>query len=59
MLVTNARQGSVSKSVLELAVSAQASYIITHNLRNFAGVESFGIEAITPAQLLMKMRELK
>jgi hypothetical protein len=25
--------------ILELAVSAQASYIITHNLRNFAGVE--------------------
>ena len=43
--------------ILELAVSAQARYIVTHNLRNFAGVESFGIEAITPAQMLMKLRE--
>ena len=45
--------------ILELAVSARARYIVTHNLRNFAGVESFGIEAITPAQTLMKLRELK
>jgi predicted nucleic acid-binding protein len=45
--------------VLELAVSANASYIVTHNLRNFAGVESFGIEAIPPAQMLINLRETK
>ena len=45
--------------ILELAVSAQARYIVTHHLRNFAGVESFGIDAITPAQTLMKLREIK
>ncbi len=43
--------------VLELAVAANVRYIVTHNLRNFAGVERFGIEALTPAQMLMKLRE--
>jgi len=45
--------------ILELAVSAKARYIVTHNLRNFAGVERFGIEAITPAQMLVKLRRDK
>jgi hypothetical protein len=44
---------------LELAVSANVRYVVTHNLRNFAGVERFGIEAVTPAQMLMKLRETK
>src|SRR5206468_2493346 len=43
--------------ILELAVAARARYVVTHNLRNFAGVEKFGIEAITPAQMLTKLRE--
>jgi hypothetical protein len=44
---------------LELAVTANARYIVTHNLRNFAGVASFGLEAITPAQMLLKLQENK
>lgn len=44
--------------VLELAVSARASYIVTHNLRNFAGVERFNIRAITPAEMLLKIQEV-
>lgn len=43
--------------LLELAVAAQAQYIITYNVRDFAGVEAFGLEAITPAQMLAKFRE--
>jgi putative PIN family toxin of toxin-antitoxin system len=43
--------------ILELAVAAKAQYIVTHNLRDFAGVEAFGLEAITPAQMLAKLRE--
>lgn len=43
--------------ILELAVAAQVRYVVTHNLRNFAGVEKFGVEAITPAQMLTKLRE--
>jgi hypothetical protein len=44
---------------LELAVAANARYIVTHNLRNFAGAERIGLEAITPAQMLLKLRENK
>jgi putative PIN family toxin of toxin-antitoxin system len=43
--------------ILELAVAAKARYIVTHNLKNFAGVESFGLEAIAPAQMLLKLQE--
>src|SRR5205807_3750667 len=41
--------------ILELAVAAEVGYIVTHNLRHFAGVERFGIAAITPAQILLKL----
>jgi putative PIN family toxin of toxin-antitoxin system len=34
--------------VLELAVSAGCSYIVTHNVRHFQGVERFGIHAVGP-----------
>ncbi len=44
--------------ILELAVSAGAGYIVTHNLRNFAGVDRFGIQAVTPAQMLLKLRDI-
>ena len=44
--------------VLELAVEAEAHFIITHNLRDFAGVEQFGLEAITPGDFLRRIREL-
>lgn len=45
--------------ILELAVSARARYIVTHNLKDFAGVEQFGIEVVTPAQMLIKLRATK
>lgn len=38
--------------VLELAVAAGARFIITHNIDDFRGSESFGIKAVTPAQAL-------
>jgi putative PIN family toxin of toxin-antitoxin system len=43
--------------ILELAVAANARYIVTHNVRDFAAAASFGIEAITPAQMLLKLQE--
>lgn len=70
-LATNGREHAISfrwrpflqdpddDFILELAVSANVRYIVTHNLRNFSGVESLGIETITPAQMLTKLRELK
>jgi len=44
--------------VLEVAVESESGFIVTHNLRDFAGIEQFGLEAITPKQLLEKPGEL-
>jgi putative PIN family toxin of toxin-antitoxin system len=41
--------------VLELAVAAQCEYLITHNLRDFAGAERFGVTALTPGDYLYRM----
>ncbi len=41
--------------VLELAVEAGCDYIITHNIRDFVGVEQFGLEAIKPKEFLQKI----
>ncbi len=38
--------------VLELAVAASAPYIITHNISDFAGSDTLGVRAITPASAL-------
>ena len=38
--------------ILELAVAAQARYIVTHNIRDFAGATDFGIAPIRPADFL-------
>jgi len=41
--------------VLELAVAAGCDKIVTHNTRDFSGVERFGIEVLTPAAFLQKL----
>jgi putative PIN family toxin of toxin-antitoxin system len=41
--------------VLELAVAAQASYIVTHNIRDFQHLK-FDVVAITPADFLKLLR---
>ena len=38
--------------LLELAVAAGASHIITHNTRHFRSAESFGVRALAPAAFL-------
>lgn len=44
--------------VLELGVEAGADAIVTHNLRDFRGVEEkFGIRVITPGAFLLELRE--
>lgn len=45
--------------ILELAVAAQATIIVTFNLKDFRGVESFGISAIKPAHFLAEIGEIK
>jgi putative PIN family toxin of toxin-antitoxin system len=45
--------------VLELAVTAQCQYIVTYNIKDFRGVEQFGIEAISAKDFLKKIGVLK
>ncbi|MDQ3813482.1 MAG: putative toxin-antitoxin system toxin component, PIN family [Armatimonadota bacterium] len=41
--------------VLELAVEAQCQYIISFNRRDFAGVEQFGLQVLTPQEFLREI----
>ncbi|MGH7719763.1 MAG: putative toxin-antitoxin system toxin component, PIN family [Gemmatimonadaceae bacterium] len=45
--------------VLELTVEAGAELIITHNVRDFAGTDRFGIEAVTPGEFLRRLRRIR
>jgi putative PIN family toxin of toxin-antitoxin system len=40
---------------LELAVAASASHIVTHNRRDFAGAEAFGLRVVSPSELLKEI----
>jgi putative PIN family toxin of toxin-antitoxin system len=41
--------------VLELAVEAGCAVVVTHNVRDFAGSEHFGVTAITPGEFLTRI----
>jgi predicted nucleic acid-binding protein len=41
--------------VLELAVAAKITTIVTHNIKDFKGIDKFGVEAITPKTLLERL----
>jgi putative PIN family toxin of toxin-antitoxin system len=44
--------------VLEAAVNGQVSAIVTHNIRDFAqAVPKFGLQALTPAQMILMMEK--
>lgn len=43
--------------VLELAVAAGADTIVTFNLKDFAGTETFGLRAVTPQVFLQEIGE--
>ena len=38
--------------VLEVAVASKAKIIVTHNIKDFKGIQKFGIQAIPPKKLL-------
>jgi len=42
--------------ILELAVQAGCSHIVTHSISDFRGSERFGIEAVTPRAFLEELR---
>jgi putative PIN family toxin of toxin-antitoxin system len=41
--------------ILELAVAAECDTIITFNIKDFAGVEAFGLEVLTPTNFLRQI----
>jgi putative PIN family toxin of toxin-antitoxin system len=43
--------------VLEVAIESQCDFIVTFNTKDFAGVDQFGIVAVTPKEFLMKIGE--
>ena len=45
--------------VAEVAVAADADTIVTHNVRDFAGVEKFGVGVGTPGAFLQKIGKLR
>lgn len=45
--------------VLELAVNAECSSIVTFNLRHFRGADRFGVKAVEPAIFLREIGELQ
>ena len=44
--------------VLELAVEADCNFIVTYNEKDFSGVETFGLEIISPKIFLQKIGAL-
>jgi hypothetical protein len=45
--------------VAEVAVAAEADTIVTHNVRDFVGVEKFRVRVITPGAFLQKIGKLR
>jgi predicted nucleic acid-binding protein len=45
--------------VLEAAVAADASHIVTHNVRDFDGADLFELQVVTPAGFLAEIGELR
>jgi len=43
--------------VLELAVESESDCIVTHNVRDFVGVEQFGVRVVTPQEFLRQIGE--
>jgi putative PIN family toxin of toxin-antitoxin system len=42
--------------ILELAVAAGCRYIVTHNLRDFRGIDRWGITAVNPPDFLKRIQ---
>ncbi|MBC7795433.1 MAG: PIN domain-containing protein, partial [Pyrinomonadaceae bacterium] len=45
--------------ILELAVESDCDFIVTYNIKDFEGIEKFGIKVITPAQFLSEIGEIR
>lgn len=47
------------EAVLELAVAADRASIVTYNVNHFRGAERFGVEILTPVQVLTQIGALE
>lgn len=45
--------------VLEVAVEAGCEYVVTHNVRDFAGADRFGVAVIRPSEFLKRLGEVR
>jgi putative PIN family toxin of toxin-antitoxin system len=45
--------------ILELAVESGSDFIITFNVKDFTGIEKFGLAAVTPRQFLQQLGEIR
>jgi putative PIN family toxin of toxin-antitoxin system len=45
--------------VLEVAVESESDYLVTHNVRDFAGAKELGVEVVTPKQFLEIIGQVK
>jgi predicted nucleic acid-binding protein len=43
--------------LLELALQSRCDYLVTHNVRDFAGIDKLGIMVTTPKDFLARIRE--
>ena len=45
-------RGPGDDMVLELAVEATCTYIVTHNIKDFSGCDMFGVQGVRPGRFL-------
>ena len=44
--------------IIELAVAARAEFIVTHNIRDFAGAAEYGMRVVRPNEFLDLVRQM-
>ncbi len=49
-------KGPKDDHVPEVAVASKTKTILTHNIKDFKGIEKFGIKAITPGKYLEEIK---
>jgi hypothetical protein len=54
-VVTRRKRAGADDLILELAVAAGCDAIVSHNVRDFAGVGDFGLRLLTPGDLLHEL----
>lgn len=45
--------------VLEVAVEASCEFVVTHNLRDFRGIERYGVRPLSPSEFLREIGKIQ